>query len=426
MRRSRNIQKILLTTIAASLASYGPVAAQDDGPRVDFELFTDLRLGIADGEPTWLDDWLGKGRFGGKLNGDAKADFEVAEIAALTTIEFNWEWSAFVHAKFDETQDGPIDFVEAYVKYAPTPTSSTRYSFRAGLFFPHISRENIGVAWTSPYTITPSAINSWIGEEIRTLGVEAKASIRGETNQIDLTAAIFGFNDASGTLLAFRGWALNDVKGTAFSQLPLARLPQIGPDSSFVNQPLWVEPVAEIDDRVGFYGAIDWTYSRNWKLGAFYYDNRANPSAQRQQQYGWDTRFWNFYVEGDIAADIHVISQFMTGNTRMGRFIPAAGTRYVDLDFESAFLLATRKFGSHRISGRFDWFETTDHAFVRRDNNNEAGISLTAAYSVDLGRKDTLIAEYLYIDSKRPARELIGFDADQKQSIFQIAYRRRF
>lgn len=412
---------IITTSTLLSLSSH----AQDGGPKVDVELFTDLRLSLADGEPTWLDNWLGKGRFGGNLAGSTQTDVEIAEIAALFDVEFNWEWSAFVHAKFDEIQDGPIDIVEAYLKYNPTPKSRVRYSFRAGLFFPHISRENVGVAWSSPYTITPSAINSWVGEEIRTLGLEAKASIRGETSQLDLTAAIFGFNDPAGTLLAFRGWALNDVKGGAFSQLPLAPLPQIGPNGTFVAQPLWVEPVAEIDDKPGFYGAIDWTYDRNWKLGVFYYDNRGDPDVVRDQQYGWDTRFWNFYAEADVLPGIHMITQYMWGNTKMGEIRPT-GTRYVDVDFESAFVLATHRFGSQRVSGRFDWFQTEDFAFIQRDNNNEAGIALTGAYSVELGSQDTLIAEYVYIDSKRTARRDIGFDPEQTQSIFQIAYRRRF
>ncbi len=410
------------------MLAISPVAAaQDSGPTVDFELFTDFRLGIADGEQSWLDRGLGKGRFGGDLQGNTKADFRIAEIAALINVDFNWEWSAFVHAKYDETQDGSVDIVEAFVKYSPSPTSSTRYNFRAGLFFPHISRENVGVAWSSPYTITPSAINSWIGEEIRTLGLEAKVSFRGEVNQVDITAGAFGFNDAAGTLLAFRGWALNDVKATAFSRLPLAFLPQIGPETNnFVAQPFFVEPVAEIDESVGFYGAVDWTYNRNWKAGAFYYDNRADPDVKEQQQYGWWTRFWNFYIEGDAFADIHLIAQYMTGNTTMGRTVPAFGTRYIDLDFTSGFVLATRKFGRQRVSARFDWFDTSDHAFVERDNNNEAGAAFTVAHSYEFNRKSSVIAEYMFVDSKRVARRDIGVEPDQQQSIFQIAYRHRF
>lgn len=416
----------VLYLLSLSVAGMVPASAQDPGPKVNLEVFTDLRLGFAGGEKSWLDDQLGKSRFGGNADGETTADLQIAEIALLANFELNWEWSAFVHAKYDEVQDGPFDVVEAYIKYNPTPTSNIRYAFRGGLFFPHISRENVGVAWSSPYTITPSAINSWIGEEIRTLGLEAKASIRGETSKIDLTAGLFGFNDAAGTLLAYRGWAFNDIKATAFTQLPLARLPQIGANGTFVSQPFWVEPVAEIDNRVGFYGAIDWTYARNWKAGVFYYDNRARPEVIKQLQYGWDTRFWNAYVEGDAFADIHIIAQYMSGNTKMGRLIEAVGTRYVDVDFDAGFVLASKKFGNQRLSARFDWFSTDDKAFRAEDNNNEAGAAITLAHSLAISGKDTVMFEYMYVDSKRVARRDIGTAQNQNQGVFQIAYRRRF
>lgn len=417
--------RIGCAVLASWVGCFG--AHAQDGPRVDFELFTDFRLGVASGEQSWLADRLGKGRFGGSVDGRTRADFDIAEIALLANIEFDWEWSAFVHAKHDnESQDGPIDLVEAYVEYNPTPTSSTRYKARAGLFFPHISRENVGVAWSSPYTITPSAINSWIGEEIRALGIEATASFRGEVSKLDVTGGLFGFNDAAGTLLAFRGWSFGDIKGSAFSRLDFVQLPQIGPNGTLINQPFWVEPVAEIDDRVGFYGSVDYTYARNWKVGAFYYDNRGNPAVIRQQQYGWDTKFWNFYIEGDAPLGLHMIAQYMTGSTAMGRVTPT-GARYTDIDYNAGFVLASKKFGSdQRLSARFDWFDTKDFSFVQIDNNNEAGAAGTIAYSVDVAPKSTLMLEYLYIDSKRVARRDIGVAPDQTQSIFQIAYRQRF
>ena len=52
------------------------------------------------------------------------------------------------------------------------------WSVKAGAFFPTISLENDDLGWTSPYTLTPSAINSWIGEELRTIGSEAHAALR--------------------------------------------------------------------------------------------------------------------------------------------------------------------------------------------------------------------------------------------------------
>ncbi len=44
---------------------------------------------------------------------------------------------------------------------------------KSGAFFPTISLENDDLGWASPYTLTPSAINSWIGDELRSIGSEA-------------------------------------------------------------------------------------------------------------------------------------------------------------------------------------------------------------------------------------------------------------
>ena len=297
---------------------------------------------------------------------------------------------------------------------------------KAGLFFPHISRENVGVAWTSPYTITPSAVNSWVGEEIRALGVEGTATYQAEDYKVSFTGAIFGFNDPAGTLLAYRGWGLGDAKVGAFGRLPLPPLPSIGPDGDFLQQPLWVGPIKEVDNRPGFYGAVDWEYGRNWKFGAFYYDNRGDPERLAGDgQYAWDTRFINVYAEGDIPGGIHVISQYMRGSTIMGE-VAANGDRFVDVDYKAGFILATKAFGPYRATVRADWFEIDDNSFIFVDNNNENGSSFTMAFSAQLGDNDTIIAEYLRIDSVRQARETIGFAPTQHNDIMQVSYRWRF
>ena len=56
------------------------------------------------------------------------------------------------------------------------------WSVKTGAFFPTISLENDDLGWTSPYTLTPSAINSWIGEELRTIGSEGTCA--GDTGGI--------------------------------------------------------------------------------------------------------------------------------------------------------------------------------------------------------------------------------------------------
>ncbi|MEX0300449.1 MAG: hypothetical protein AB3N28_15350, partial [Kordiimonas sp.] len=220
--------KFGILSIALSVGVSESLVAQDSSFPIDLELYTDARVAFASGEPGWFNDWLGKGRYGGTRNGDTRTYARIPEISLLAKADITWDLQSFVHLKYDPEQDRAVDIVEAYLKYQPAPKSAFSYSVKAGLFFPHISRENVGIAWTTPYTITPSAINSWVGEEIRTLGLEGKLTYRGEASEVSLTAAVFGFNDPAGTLLAFRGWGIGDAKVGAFGELPLAPLPAIG------------------------------------------------------------------------------------------------------------------------------------------------------------------------------------------------------
>ena len=73
--------------------------------------------------------------------------------------------------------------LEGYVSLASAIARAlSSRSVKAGAFFPAISLENDDLGWTSPYTLTPSAINSWIGEELRTIGSEG--ILRYDTRQL--------------------------------------------------------------------------------------------------------------------------------------------------------------------------------------------------------------------------------------------------
>lgn len=402
-----------------------PLAAADSP--FDIEIYSDLRLSHASGEVTWLDGKLGKTRYGGAADGSGLTRLRLAEVSLIAKAAISWDLQAFAHAKFDPEQDKPVDVVEAYLRYAPAPKSAFSYAIKAGLFFPHISRENTSIAWTSPYTITPSAINSWVGEEVRALGLEAKGTYKSGAHAVDITAGAFGFNDTTGALLAFRGWALGDAKVGAFSRLPLAATPGIGPESGFLeNQAFFTVPVKEVDNRVGYYGALDYRYNDNLSVGAFYYDSSGDPEVTKDQQYSWDTRFWNFYAEGDVGSNLKLIAQYMTGTTLMGFRYGNQQVRQVDVDFYAAYALATKKFGRYRLTLRYDWYGVDDNSFIMVDNNYEDGNGFTVAFFAKLGKKSSVIAEYLRVDSVRPARLSLGNAADQHNNVFQLSFRQRF
>ena len=116
----------------------------------------------------------------------------------------------------DYVDDGSsgIDLTEAYVDWRPIPSSPNQHQVRFGAFYPPFSLENGDSGWQSPFTYSYSAINTWLGEEIRPVGAEWSLRRRferfGNAQEIRAFAAGFYGNDPAGTLLYWRGWGLHD------------------------------------------------------------------------------------------------------------------------------------------------------------------------------------------------------------------------
>ena len=107
------------------------------------------------------------------------------------------------------------------------------FSARAGLMWPPVSLEHEGADWHVADSITPSAINSWIGEEVRP--VPSKHDRREpRRDKLRATAAVIAANDTAGTLLTFRGWALHDRTTLAFNRWPL---PPLGDEFTGCRRP---------------------------------------------------------------------------------------------------------------------------------------------------------------------------------------------
>ncbi len=410
--------------VLAALGTVVPAAAGAGLPATTVHLLADARARVVDGETSWLDEGLGKARYG---SGDGTATgLAVADLSLLVRSEWSWSVSSYLHLQHTPEQENAIDVVEAWVGYRPAPRPGLRVSGRAGLYYPHVSREHTGAAWTTPLTITPSAANSWVGEEIRALGGEVTLALRGEQAQLALTGGLFGFNDPAGTLLAFRGWALGDVKAAAFGRLPLPPLPSIGvPDAFLWRQVRWVRPVCEVDGRVGHYVALDGGPGRRLQAGVFYYDNGGDPRALEHGQYGWDTRFWNLSLAGEPAAGWTVIAQYMAGVTSMG-WRKANGQLPVDVGYDTGFVLASRSLGPYTLTARHDRFTARDNSFVAEDDNSEHGSAWTAAAGRRVGRRDRVLLEWLRVASTRPARATLGVEPGQVQAQWQLAWRRLF
>jgi hypothetical protein len=402
--------------LVAALWPANAVAQDLFGP-ANVEAAVDLRGSVVGGEVGWLDGGFGKLREGGGDQGGTIARTRIASADLAWTPQFTWNLSGLVSATYQANVPDDVDVSEAYLKFRTSP-GSIRLSARLGVFWPPISQEHSGTNWNVEDTITPSAANSWVGEEVKVFGFEAGAQTTLGEHELSLTGAIFKHDDMAGTLLTYRGWAQHDVKVTIGGELPLPQLsPSTVPFQGPITNPFWEE-----DGRAGFYGRLDWTPPLPVTFNAFYYDNRGDRMSSRAMQTSWRTRFWNFGAMATLGDRAVAKAQVMRGNTLVGPDTPYGIP--ADVDFMTLYLLVSRQIGSGKLAARADWFETTDNSFVASDNNNETGWSTTLAYQHPLKRYVDLMIEVIHIYSDRPARFLnAGIPAEQGQTQLQTSIR---
>ena len=296
------------------------------------------------------------------------------------------------------------------------------------MFYPRLSLENTGAGWSTPYTLSSSAINTWVAEEIRTTGIEFSMSHRpaalngAHTFSINLTA--FGGNDPAGSLLAWKGWSVHDRQSRPSDDLPLPPVPQLLPGGMFGHQEPYAEPFLELDDALGFFVNLEWRMGQRLLLRIARYDNEADPTVFERGQYGWYTEFNHVGVQATLPGELGLFAQWMGGSTVMG---PWLGEWYpVDAEYDAYYLMLTRAFDRHRVSVRFDDFSVTDNDEIPDDDNGEEGRAWTATYQYALNDIATIAVEWMSIRSDRPAFAYFGTDASVTEKQAQLAVRLRF
>ena len=260
-----------------------------------------------------------------------------------------------------------LDLVEGWVSYRPRLSSSFGLRLRGGHFFPPISLENDGVAWSPTRTLTASALDSWVGEEVRVTGLEASLEFFLPTSDLTFTGAVFGGNDPCGSLLAWRGWAIGDRQSGLSDRLPLAALPTFDPDGIFPAQDPWVAPFREVDGRAGWYAAASYVLPERLEVRTLLYDNRGDPLALENGQYAWKTRFAAVGAKLQLSRGVEVLGQFLDGWSVMGP------EEAVDVYYRTWYLLASATRGPHRLSARYDCVPGPGRRPVRRGRPERRG-----------------------------------------------------
>ena len=396
-------------------------ATADDGwfSSHNFQGVVDLRVGAGDGPESWVNGGFGKTRFGGAGSGVA-ARTTVAALDLVWKPELTENLSLVIDGIAQPHAHRGFDLAEAYALYRPLPTSELRVQARAGLLYVPISMEHDdapGEPWTVNNTITPSAINSWVGEELKVLGGEMRIAHPVGDARFAATVGVFGSNDTAGTLLSLRGWGFDDVVATAGARYALPRLNRF---AARVQAPDTV-PVVGLTRRAGWYGRWDLAFSNAVALNAEWYDNNGDRRSAHKLQWSWDTKFLNVGATAPLPAGATLSAQLMSGRTAMG--YPRGATWWFDVYFQSAYAAVSRKFGADTVTLRVDTFRTRNRPLPVGEDYSENGSAELLCWKHPVNASSTLLVEGLSTQWRRPSLSAFLMDPHQSQNLMQVAWR---
>ena len=377
------------------------VAPPATGQTLDLRGFLTGRAAHASTPESWLDG--GFGRF----------DFNDTALIASAEVGVDWTPSELVtvhaHGVARPENSG---LVAAFIDLHNT-SETNRLSLRAGQFFLPTSRENKGDLWSSPYTVTYSAINTWMGQEVRPVGVDVEwRHTTPGFNAVTVGATAFGYNDTMGTLLAWRGWSLGNY-------LPvydeLAPLPPLWSLPVFISDqnPEGTTPFrSDMDGRIGWSARTRVNFTDRASIQLTHLDNRGDHELYGDE-YSWKTYFTLLGIEIGHTESTVLAGEIIHGYTAMGPvldFLPHG--RPVIVEFDSAYLLLSQKRGRHRYSARVDGFRLLDEDGSDGERSDEEGFALTAAWLYDLTARIRTAIELSHVSGESNLARESGFDPD--------------
>lgn len=375
---------------------------------LDLNGYVAMRGVNATGPASWLERGWGRLESGG----DRDALFGTAQLGL--------DWTPNGHFDLHVSGVGRRDalgtdagIVEAYAE-ARASFALDELQFRAGQFFLPTSRENRDALWTSPYTVSFSALNSWIGEEVRPVGIDVQyRHVTSRGHAITTGATAFEGNDSMGALLAWRGWAIGNRLSTYGEVLPLPPLRSL--DTSFPLQRRdGTKPFgSDLDGRPGYSARVRYAIPQRANVLYTYVDNRGDRELHRGE-YAWATKFHLLGAEVGDPDRFVVAGEYVRGSTTMGR-----GVAFVDADFFAAYLLVSGKSGRNRLTARYELFNTEEQDFSPAETNEENGRAWTLTWMFDVKPPLRLAAELTQVVGDRADTP----DPDARSMTIEARYR---
>jgi len=374
----------------------------------DWEVSLDARLVSSDANPPFMDGGLGTVRYGSGESG-----LQLGRARFALTQSLGELWSAHLDASmFDDKDRSPVGVTEAYLLLRPYPHEGWRFRLKAGGFYAPISLENRAAGWESPYSLSYSAIDSWLAIEVRTVGVEGTldwlGTRTGHDFDLGVTGALFGWNQGAGAVLGTDGFALTDRQTPLFGRVGQPRSPPLD----------GAEPFLQLDHRAGFYGGVEARYLDRVVVRALHYDNRADPTQVDavSDAYAWHTTFNSAGARLEAERGWTAIAQWMDGETT------TAGEGWPQSwPFRAAYALIAKRNGRGTLSARYDRFEVD--SIGAGGYGAQSGHAWSAAYVFDADTHWRFTLEWLQVVSSSYTRADLGGAPLLTETQWQLAVR---
>ncbi|HJW95756.1 MAG TPA: hypothetical protein VJ901_19250 [Thermoanaerobaculia bacterium] len=313
-----------------------------------------------------------------RASNESRIPLEDDKLAAQLQLGLDWRPSltlgAHVHLvarnEADGSRRGHFGVTEAFLEQN-VHRGEDRLHIMEGAFFLPTTRENVDALWESPYTITPSALNSWLGEEFRPIGVDVAYTLR---HSLTFGATAFRGNDTFGALPAARGWMMRDHWALLGEHLP-------------VDGTYFTSVSAETDHRLGWSTRARWN-SDNFVAQLTHIDNRSDAEEHGELD-NWETRF-------DIAGAEYTLNDWtLAAESGWGPTTVRFPGGQFTANLLSEYALLSRRFANGRATIRADKFNH-HHAITLAYFFSPPGKLRTGVEVVKVGSEKRVSVEMRY------------------------------
>ena len=375
--------------------------------RVWIRALLDVRIAHGGPATSWTDSGLGKLRYGGKQVGSgADTHFEHDTRLALSQLAFEigtalpGDIRAQAQINFEPDIADNIEpwLIEAILR-KDWGGAAKGFSLQGGVMNLPFSLEHTGPAWSPEFTISASALNSWLWEDASLAGLEGEWWH--ETSSGVRIGALVGSGfgpDRMARLLALRGWAMGDGISGINTDVPLPRRTE--------RQRIFDER----DDRPAVYSMVTVSDKReiaSLKIG--YFDNLGDQHTDGV----WHTRFTVVGVTLHPHPSIDLLAQYLDGKAHVA-------TPNNDSGLSAWYALASWHHQRQRFTVRYDSFRIRD--LDGGPNTRDNGDAVTVSWQFQWRLRHRIAFEHIWLDNRRPADGV----TNPTPTGWQLGYRYRY